>query len=139
MPAPAALDTIFYDGTCGLCHRTVLFALRHDPDGSRFRYAPIGGPTFLAAIAAPDRAGLPDSVVVRTADGRTLVRSAAVRHIGERLGNRWSTLAVIAGLMPRWLLDLGYDGVARIRKRLFAPPPGACPILPPELRERFGA
>jgi predicted DCC family thiol-disulfide oxidoreductase YuxK len=40
-------------------------------------------------------------------------------------------------LLPRWLLDIGYDGVARIRKHLFAPPPGACPILPAELRGRF--
>jgi hypothetical protein len=35
------------------------------------------------------------------------------------------------------LLDTGYDGIARIRHRIFAKPPDACPILPAPLRDRF--
>lgn len=130
-------DLMFYDGGCGLCHRSVAFVVRRDRDGSRFRFAPLGGPAFLDAIPAAERGALPDSIVVRTADGRTLVRSAAVLHVGRRLGGVWAALARAAGLVPRPLLDWGYDGVARIRGRLFAPPAGACPMLPAELRARF--
>jgi predicted DCC family thiol-disulfide oxidoreductase YuxK len=130
------LDLLFYDGTCGLCHRWVQFVLRRDPAGSMFRYAPIGGPAWNAAIL-PLREALPDSLVLRTADGRTLVRSEAVLHIGERLGGGWRSLARVAGLLPRWLLDLGYDGLARVRKRLFNAPVGSCPMVPAELRGRF--
>jgi len=110
--------------------------LRRDLEGSLFRFAPIGGAAWHDAMRGREGA-LPDSLVLRTADGRTLVRSDAVLHIAERMGGGWRIVARGAGLLPRWLLNIGYDGVARIRKRLFAPPPGACPILPAELRGRF--
>jgi predicted DCC family thiol-disulfide oxidoreductase YuxK len=132
-----AADLLFYDGACGLCHRTVLVTLRHDREGTRFRYAPIGGGTFEGAFPPARRATLPDSIIVRTADGRTLTRSDALLHIGERLGGGWGALARAGGLLPRWLLDWGYDRIARVRKRLFATPKAACPMLPPELRVRF--
>lgn len=131
-----APELLFYDGSCGLCHRLVLFVVRHDPLGSLFRFAPIGGATWREVIEGKT-SGLPDSLVLRTLDGRTLLRSDAVLHIGERLGRGWRVAARFAGLLPRWLLDIGYDGVARLRKHLFAPPPGVCPILPAELRSRF--
>jgi predicted DCC family thiol-disulfide oxidoreductase YuxK len=130
-------DLLFYDGACGLCHRLVVFVLARDREGVLFRFAPLGGSTFAAEFAEADRNGLPDSVVVRTADGRTLVRSAAVIHIGERLGGTWRSLARLVSLFPRWLLDFGYDGIARIRGALVAKPAATCPVLPPELRGRF--
>lgn len=136
-PLAGSSDLLFYDGGCGLCHRWVVFVLRHDPDGEGFRFAPIGGTAWGEVIPASRQSGLPDSLVLRTADGRTLIRSEAVLRIGERLGGSWRSLAGIAGLLPHWLLDLGYDGVARIRKRLFAPPEGSCPAVPAELRTRF--
>jgi predicted DCC family thiol-disulfide oxidoreductase YuxK len=114
----------------------VLFVMRHDPDGAKFRFAPIGGATWQDTIEGKT-ASLPDSLVLRTLDGRTLMRSDAVLHIGERLGGGWRGATRLVGLLPRWLLDLGYDGVARIRRHLFAPPPGLCPILPANLRTRF--
>jgi predicted DCC family thiol-disulfide oxidoreductase YuxK len=131
------MDLLFYDGSCGLCHRTVLWALRHDPDGSRFRFAPIGGETYLATFAASTRATLPDSIVLRSADGRVLVRSDAVLRVGERVEGGWGLLARWIGIVPRWLLDRIYDIIARVRRQLFAPPAGACPIVPRELRPRF--
>lgn len=140
-PAPAVTDrttdVLFYDGNCGLCHGLVKFVVARDREGALFRYAPLAGPTFEAVIPVAARGGLPDSVVVRTADARTLVRSAAVIHIGERLGGPWRRLARVASVLPRWLLDLGYDAVARVRTRLFARPEGSCPLLPAELRQRF--
>jgi predicted DCC family thiol-disulfide oxidoreductase YuxK len=131
------MDTLFYDGDCGLCHRAVLFALRHDPEGVRFRYAPLASETFAQTYSEPSRRDLPDSVIVKTADGRTLTRWAAVQHIAERGGGIWGVLARAAGILPHWLLNVGYDGVARVRKHLFAKPTGSCPILPTELRARF--
>ncbi len=130
-------DLLFYDGTCGLCHRAVTFALARDPDGSRFRFAALQGPTFEATFPPADRDRFPDSIVLRTEDGRVLTRSDAALRIAERIGGGWGALAGVLGILPRWLLDLGYDGVARVRRRLFAAPAGACPVLPPALRGRF--
>jgi len=130
-------DLLFYDGGCGLCHRTVLFTLRHDLEGIRFRYAPIGGAAYQAAFTAEQQRALPDSVIIRTVDGRTLTRSAGVLHIGERVGGGWGSFSRLVGLLPHWLLDWGYDRIAAVRKQLFATPKESCPLLPAELRGRF--
>jgi predicted DCC family thiol-disulfide oxidoreductase YuxK len=99
--------TIFYDGGCGLCHRFVRFALAKDREGKYFRFAPLEGNAF------------------------------AVLEIGKILGGVWRAVAVAASVIPLRLLDAGYDGIARIRHRIFATPPDACPILSTQLRDRF--
>ena len=129
--------TLFYDGDCGLCHRAVRFVLAEDRDGRAFRFAPLASEAFLAALPAPERAALPDSLVVRTSGGRVLVRTAAVREIGTRLGGIWRALALASRGLPERLLDRGYDRIARLRKRIFARPTEACPRVPAELRRRF--
>ena len=133
---PRVPETIFYDGGCGLCHRFVRFVATRDA-GAAFVFAPLGGPTFLAEVPAPERFGLPDSVVVRTADGRVLARTPAVLHVLPHLGRWWRFVAAVLRGIPRPIADFGYDRVAAIRRRLFAAPKGACPVLPPELRARF--
>ena len=65
---------VFYDGGCGLCHRAVRFALAHDRDGSRFRFAALDGDAFRAAIPAPVRPTLPDSLVLLDPDGQVVSR-----------------------------------------------------------------
>jgi predicted DCC family thiol-disulfide oxidoreductase YuxK len=136
---------LFYDGDCGFCHRSVRFVLDHERpavDRPPLRFAPLGGPTFLACLArnpALDPAKLPDSLVLALEDGRILTRSAAVLELGSRLGGPWRLLATLARAIPTALLDAAYDAVARIRKRLFAAPKDTCPILPPAQRVRFDA
>jgi predicted DCC family thiol-disulfide oxidoreductase YuxK len=131
--------TLFYDGHCGLCHRAVRFVLAEDRTGTAFRFAPLDGDAFRAALPAADRARLPDSIVVQTAEGAVLTRSAAVRSILQRLGGLWRVLGALTGLLPARVLDAAYDGLARVRLRLFAKPAEACPLLPKHLRDRFAA
>ena len=133
----AAHSMVFYDGACGLCHRTVRFAIARDRDGSRFRFAALGGKTFRRLVPETARAGLPDSIVVLTPDGRLLTRSAAVINILERIGGSWRLPGGLLSLIPRGIRDFGYNGIARIRYRLFKRPIDACPVTPPVLRARF--
>lgn len=135
MPTPP--ERIFYDGECGLCHRWVRFALARERGRELFRFAPLQGSTFAAEVAAAERRGLPDSLVVQSGDGRLLVRSAAVVHVLRQIGGAWGALGALLGLVPRVLADPGYDLVARVRRRLFARPAELCPLLPPELARRF--
>ena len=128
---------VFYDGTCGLCHRTVRFAIARDRDARRFRFAALGGETFRRLVPEALQAGLPDSIVVLTPGGALLMRSAAVIHILERIGGAWRLTGKLLRLVPRRIRDLAYDGVARVRHRLFRRPTDACPVMPPELRARF--
>jgi predicted DCC family thiol-disulfide oxidoreductase YuxK len=137
-PSPAP-DLLFYDGHCGLCHRAVRFVLAEDRAGTAFRLAPLDSDAFRAAVPEGARARLPDSFVVLTAGGAVLTRSAAVRYVLGRLGGLWRVLGWLAGLVPARVLDRVYDGIARVRRRLFARPANACPLVPQHLRERFMA
>jgi predicted DCC family thiol-disulfide oxidoreductase YuxK len=130
-------EYLFYDGHCGLCHGAVKFVLQHDHDGKAFRFAPLQGETFAARVAPEWRAGLPDSMVVLTRDGHLLVRSDTYLHILRRLGGAWAVLARIQSIVPRPLRDFVYDGVARVRYRIFGRRDELCPIVAAELRTRF--
>jgi len=130
-------EFLFYDGHCGLCHRAVKFVLKHDRSGAAFRFAPLQGETFAARVPVERRVGFPDSIVVETAEGALLVRSAAFIHILRRLGGTWRILAAILAVIPRPLRDVAYDFIARIRYSLFGRREDLCPIIPPELRARF--
>jgi predicted DCC family thiol-disulfide oxidoreductase YuxK len=134
VPAP---EILFYDGGCGLCHRAVRFVLAFDRAGEVFRFAPLFGRTFLEQVPEAERAGLPDSLVLRTQDGRLLTKSAAVLHLLRRLGGFWRLVAAFGGVVPRVLRDALYDLVARVRLKLFARPDDVCPLVPKEQRARF--
>jgi predicted DCC family thiol-disulfide oxidoreductase YuxK len=129
-------ELLFYDGGCGLCHRSVRFVAAADRAG-RFRFAPLGGETFRALVPEDRRGALPDSIVVRRADGALLERSEAALHVLRRLGPGWRVVAALLALVPRRLRDAGYDFVAGRRLRWFARPEDACPLVPPHLRARF--
>ncbi|MCS6806130.1 MAG: DUF393 domain-containing protein [Acidobacteriota bacterium] len=130
-------ETIFYDGHCGLCQRWVRFVLLRDRTGQMFRFAPLHGERFHAAVPEHQRAGLPDSVVVLAVGGSLLVRSEAVLHILRRLGGVWACIAAMARLLPRRWRDWLYDRVVNLRHRLFPPTTDACPPIPSHMRERF--
>lgn len=134
---PGQTDRIFFDSECGLCDGAVRFVLAEDRAGTSFRFAPLDGEAIRKSIEPERRASLPDSVIVLTAEGELLVRSAAALYILRRLGGIWRLAAVAASVVPQTGLDCGYDRVAKVRKRLFGTKSGACPIMPKHLRDRF--
>jgi predicted DCC family thiol-disulfide oxidoreductase YuxK len=131
------METIFYDGHCGLCHHAVRFLLRQDRSGTRFRFAPLHGRTFLEKVPADRRAAVPDSIAVLVHNDALLVRSDACIHVLRRLGGGWRIMAAAAAVIPRPLRDALYDFVARIRYRMFGQREDLCPMVRPELRARF--
>lgn len=130
------METIFYDGHCGLCHALVRFVAKRD-HRARFEFAPLSSAYLQARMPAEKRRGLPDSVVVLTGDGRVLVKGEAVRYVLTSLGGVWGIPSFLMGLMPAVMLDFCYDGIAGVRKRVFAAPKAECPALPAEWRGRF--
>lgn len=121
--APATTDRVLYDGSCGLCHRSVRFLIAEDVSGTSFVYVP--------------QEGGGSTIIVETANGRTLTRSDAVIHLLHRLGGFWRLIALVFTLVPRVLRDGAYDLVARVRYRIFGKTKDACPLMPPDLRSRF--
>ena len=120
-----------------MCHRAVKFVLKHDRSGKAFRFAPLQGETFQARVAAERRAGLPDSVVVLTREGKLLVRSDGVLAYFSANRRRVESAGGGVGVIPRGLRDFVYDFVARIRYRVFGRRDDLCPMVPAELRARF--
>jgi predicted DCC family thiol-disulfide oxidoreductase YuxK len=114
----------------------VRFVLAADRRGA-FRFAPLQGETFRAAVPEERRGSLPDSIVVLREDGALLGRSEAALHVLRRLGGGWRALAALLALLPRRLRDAAYDAVARRRARWFERPADACPVVPAALRSRF--
>lgn len=134
-PHTTPTEIIFYDGDCGLCHRSVLFVLRHDHAPARFQFAPQQGRTYLQNFG---NVGIPPgSVVVLTHDRRRLLRSDATLYILQNLGGRWRLLGNILRLVPTPIRDWGYQLVAAFRRKLVKKPDGLCPLVPPQWRERF--
>jgi len=130
-------ELVFYDGHCGLCHRTVLFLLARDPEGVLFRYGPLFGETFNEHVPKEAREELADSVIVLRSDGVLLQRASGVFHTLRKIGGFWGLVGTLGDRLPTGLTDWGYDRVAAVRHRLFKRPTETCPIVPAELRSRF--
>jgi predicted DCC family thiol-disulfide oxidoreductase YuxK len=109
--------------------------LRQDADGV-FQLSPLQGETFAGVISADERTNLPDSVVVKTADGALLTKSQAAKYVAAKLGLRGR--ATFIATWPRFIADSGYDVIAKSRYWLFGRNEGdMCPLVPAELRDRF--
>ncbi len=130
-------DHLFYDGHCGLCQRSVRFVLAEDRTGHAFTFAPLQGQRIHELLDQNQTQSLPDSIVVVTHDKKIFVRSNAIIHILTALGGVWRLLGILLRLIPRPIRDAAYNTIARVRHRIFQTPENVCPILPPDLRQRF--
>jgi predicted DCC family thiol-disulfide oxidoreductase YuxK len=128
--APLAL----YDGTCGLCARSVRWILAHERDHD-IMFAPLQGPT--AALARERYPHIPMSIdtVVYVSNGRAHLRSKALLHASNHLRAPWRW-AYALRWFPAFILDLAYRVVATLRYRIWGHA-DACGLVTPEQRQRF--
>ena len=132
-PAPAG-PVVLYDGTCGLCARSVRWILRHERDHA-IQFAPLQG---IAAAAFRERfTNIPQSIdtVVYIDGDRAHLRSKAFLHLAGHLRAPWRWIHAMRWF-PGFLGDLGYRVVAATRYRLFGKV-DACELPSPENRARF--
>ena len=131
-----AHSIVFYDGECALCHGFVKFVLKYDKKKA-FYFSPLQGETIAKLVPLAEREILPDSIVVRAFAGDLYLRSNGIIYVLKRLGVIAKILAGIISIFPRPLRDLGYRIIAALRKKTFSKPKSFCPLIPPEVRERF--
>lgn len=125
---------VLYDGTCGLCHRSVSWILKHEADHD-LTFAPLQGETAAALREThPEIPQLVESVVL-VEDGKPTLRTKALFRIARHLKRPWSWLYGLRWL-PHRLLDLGYRALAAIRYRIWGRA-DACALPTPEQRRRF--
>ncbi len=68
-------------------------------------------------------------------DGEAFVKSAAALKVAKHLGGGWRILRVF-GVLPRSVLDWGYNILARNRYRWFGRY-DTCMVPSPEISDRF--
>jgi predicted DCC family thiol-disulfide oxidoreductase YuxK len=125
---------VLYDGTCGLCHKSVNWILKHEQD-HELQFAPLQGETAAALRTKhPEIPELVESVVLVENDTPTL-RTKAIFHIARHLRRPWRWMYRLRWL-PSRLLDLGYRAIAAIRYRIWGRA-DVCALPSPEQRRRF--
>ena len=125
---------VLYDGTCGLCDRSVQMILRHDRAG-RFRFAAQQSDFAQGVMERHGLAADALSTVVLIHDGKAYTRSDAVLRIAGGMDRPWPALSVFR-FVPRSIRDVVYRMVARSRYRIVGRA-DACMLPPPEVRARF--
>ena len=124
-----------FDGTCGLCDRSVKWILRHERD-HELRFAPLQGETAAALRAKHPRIPVELSTMVLVENGVVRLRSKGVLYSAKHLRAPWRW-AYALRWMPAFLLDLGYRFIAAIRYRVWGTIDPACQMPTAETRARF--
>jgi predicted DCC family thiol-disulfide oxidoreductase YuxK len=133
MAVPAG-PLVLYDGTCGLCARSVRWILRHEGD-HEIRFAPLQGETTEELRRHyPDIPTTLESVVYIDG-GRVFLRSKAFLHAAKHMRAPWRWGHAFRWF-PGFLLNVGYRFVAAIRYRVWGTV-DACELPSPENRARF--
>lgn len=134
VPGMVAAPLLLYDGTCGFCHGSVRFFLRHERS-SRLRFAALDSPIGRAELV---RHGIPPDFgrsVVLIENGQAYLYSTAVVRVAKYLALPWR-LVSLGWWIPRPLRDAAYRLVARYRY-LLAGKVEACELPDPSETERF--
>ena len=114
----------------------VRLVLAADREGV-FLFSPLEVEFIRQELSSQTLSGLPDTIVLMKSRGEVLFRSDAVVQILMILGGAWKMVGWLALMIPGFLRDHIYDGVAAIRYRLFGRTIEQCPLVPCHLRKRF--
>ena len=132
---------LLYDGTCGLCNRSVRFLLRMDRHG-RIKYAALQSEPAQAYLSSR---GLPtddfDSLVFVTdwsqpERGDYLLRTSGVVAALKVCSGFAKAMGVVLGVIPTSWRDAGYKLIARWRYQIWGEWK-ECPMPKREWTKRF--
>jgi len=127
---PKLPPIIFYDGDCGLCHKSVQRVLELDRE-AYFSFAPLQSELAEKVLAECGKEVQLDTIfVVENTEASS--KSNAVIKILE-VTPYWF-LGKVLKLIPRVIRDAGYDLIARKRHKF---PSSECRILTEAERARF--
>lgn len=126
---------VLYDGTCGLCHRTVRWLLKRDKKKQLF-FAPLQGITAKSFTHHfPQEEGVVLVENFTTANPVFYDSGQAMLRLLWLLGGVWSLVGVLHFLPPFF-----YQGIYRFiatRRHRYLGFNTSCALLAPEDKERF--
>lgn len=107
---------IFYDGTCGLCHKTVQFILSQDKKED-FLFAPLEGETARQILPDPEK----ETIILCEnfqSSREDLTKGKGSLRILWLLGGIW-TLPGLLSFLPSPFFDWVYRNIAKHRLEWF--------------------
>ena len=118
---------VFFDGECSLCNSSVRFLLRHNKKGN-LNFSSIQSETGkkISALAGKITVQQPDSLLFLT-DNKLFEYSTAALKIAAHLSFPWRA-TVIFYLIPAYVRDLLYQGIAKRSYRIFGKTPFCSPL-----------
>lgn len=115
---------VFFDDSCGLCQKSVIFFLKRDKK-KQFFFAPLSGKTAAVELKEwlKDHSQVDSIVFVEKADNgskKTSYYSQAVLRLLWQLGGMWSFFGLFSFLPSLLLLpaDFIYKQIAKRRRTL---------------------
>lgn len=128
--------TLYYDGECGFCHAIVRFILAEDKRDD-IKFSPLQGEFIKTQFTQTHINSFPDSIVLTTENGDVYLKSSAVITILNSMGGIWRIIGTMLHFIPKPIRDLLYTAFGKIRKNLVTTPKALCPLIAPELRQKF--
>lgn len=130
---------VLYDGVCGLCNTSVQFLLKRDKK-DRLRFAALQSDMANELLAKVGVAKIDLGSVYVVANpnqpkSKVLRKGRAITHALYALGGIWR-LFFLFKILPAFVLDVGYDFVAKRRYKWFGKLE-SCPMPNPKWSWKF--
>lgn len=123
---------IYFDGYCGLCHKSVQFVLKNDKKSIIF-FSPLSSAFSKKDLINTDQA---DDTFYIKSNGQLYQKSEAWIVTLNLLGGFWKIVAIAAKQLPSEFLNNCYDFIAKHRKKIFGSKDN-CDLLSREQKDRF--
>jgi predicted DCC family thiol-disulfide oxidoreductase YuxK len=104
---------VFYDGTCGLCQRSIRFLSWADKS-HKLHFAPLNGETYQLYVG---RHPADLSSVLFYANGNLASKSDVIIALGNVLGGIYLSSNLLKGIPRKWR-DYCYDLIAKNRHHI---------------------
>lgn len=124
---------VLFDGSCGLCNRSIRFVLKKEKEASLY-FSALQSDFGQTALKHFNIAGKTDSIVF-IQNGKAFIKSGAALRICLRLKNLWPLMMGFI-IVPPFIRNAVYDYIAKNRIKWFGTA-DYCEMMTPELKQRF--
>lgn len=127
-------NIVFYDGDCGLCHRSLRYIIKRDHNRC-FYFAPLQGQIAKDTLSKSHLQL--DNMIVLTSKNKILTGAQGWIYIMLELRGLNRLIGKTCSFLPNFILEFTYNFIAKHRKKIFATPSSHCPILTDDLKPYF--
>ena len=126
-------DIVLFDGSCGLCNKSIRFVLKHEKNSSLY-FAALQSETGKLILKHFGLENKVDSIVF-VKNEKAYIKSTGALQLTKHLKGMWPMLFGF-NIIPKFIRDAVYDLIAKNRIKWFGSA-DYCEMMTPELKQRF--